>query len=712
MKLITASALALILLTTLSPPLHALVQFPGKIPGQAKLKSSAGKFFLGNDILLADFSYAGGKLQFQGLKADKTPIAAPGGELFIIKLKNGTTLPASQMTIVGRPVLSDIKADPKAFNLAGKEPGKALAATFTSPDKNIRVIWRAILRDGSHYLRQEMLISADKDTEMEEIIGMQYNILPDADSGEGIVVSGNTRGPLLISPKAFAALETPMALNTVEPAVNAPDNLKDKAQMAQGKWVRQTKLHKGETWEVSSVIGVIAPDQARRSFLAYIEREKAVSYRPFIHYNSWYELNIDRNNDPDPMKRMTEQQCVDVLKAWHDKLYTKRGANIDAFVWDDGWDEFNSLWDFHKGFPRGFKKLDEIGISQKAGIGAWLGPVGGYGSSKQQRLDHWNKIHPDNKINNFQLANPEYYNAFLNRCSQMVHDYDMRYFKFDGISAIFHATGPDTSRLEDAEGILTLTKDLRKKRGDLFINCTVGTWASPFWFRYADSIWRQENDWGNTGKGNSREKWITYRDRLVHEVFVKGAPYCPINSLMTHGLLISKSGGPGSMPMDIESIKKEMRCAFGSGSALQELYVDYALMNTLGENEVLWDELVKCIKWFRSNADVLDDTHWVGGNPWNEQSGEAEIYGWASWNPNKAVFALRNPDDKEQSLKTTLRKILDLPPNIKTKFTVKNAYDDQRELSGVTNKTIGSDDEITFTLNPFDVFVFDLKPTH
>lgn len=712
MKLIPVSFFAMISLATLAMPLHALVQFPGEQPGQAKITSSSGQFLLGNNILQAEFSYSGGKLQFKGLKAGKTPIAAPGGELFIIKLKDGTTLSASQMTLVGRPVLTDIKANPKALNLAGQEPGKALAATFTSPDKNIRVIWRAILRNGSHYLRQEMVISSAKDTEMEEIVGMQYNILPDAESGEGISISGNTRGPLLVGPKIFAALETPMALNTIEPAVNAPDDVKDKAQMAQGKWIRQATLHKGSVWEVSSVIGLLAPEQERRSFLAYLEREKAVSYRPFIHYNSWYELNINSNDNPDPLKRMTEQQCIDVVNAWNEKLYKKRGVNIDAFVWDDGWDDFNSLWGFHKGFPNGFKKLNAMAVSQKAGVGAWLGPVGGYGASKQLRLDHWNKTHPSNKINNFQLADPEYYNAFLGRCSQMVHDYDMRYFKFDGISTMAHATGPNTSRLEDAEGILTLVKDLRKQRGDLFINCTVGTWASPFWFRFADSIWRQKGDWGNTGKGDSREKWITYRDATVHEVFVEGAPFCPINSMMTHGLMITKNGAPGSMPKDIEGIKREMRCAFACGSAIQELYIDHDLMNSLGENEILWDELVKCIKWFRSNADVLDDTHWVGGNPWNEQTKQAEIYGWASWSPQKAVFALRNPDDKEQTIKTTLRKILDLPPHVKTQFQIKNAYDDQRELSGFTNKTIDPDKEIELKLNPFEVFVFNLKPTH
>ena len=158
-----------------------------------------------------------------------------------------------------------------------------------------------------------------------------------------------------------------------------------------------------------------------------MERERVMPYRPFIHYNSWYELNINRNNDSDPAKRMTEEQCLAVLKDWQEQFFQKRGMSIDAFVWDNGWDEFNSLWDFHKMFPQGFKRIDAAAGRQKAGIGTWLGPVGGYGASKGKRLAYWNVKHPDNKIGNFQLSNKEYFDAFVGRCSQMVKDYNMKY---------------------------------------------------------------------------------------------------------------------------------------------------------------------------------------------------------------------------------------------------------------------------------------------
>ena len=39
----------------------------------------------------------------------------------------------------------------------------------------------------------------------------------------------------------------------------------------------------------SFVIGVAPKDQLRRAFLYYLERERAHPYRPYLHYNSWYD---------------------------------------------------------------------------------------------------------------------------------------------------------------------------------------------------------------------------------------------------------------------------------------------------------------------------------------------------------------------------------------------------------------------------------------
>ncbi len=471
-----------------------------------------------------------------------------------------------------------------------------------------------------------------------------------------------------------------------------------------GVWQRKAPLPTGRrnAWRVTSVMGLLAPGQARRSFLAYVERERAVPYRPFVHYNDWYEIGIRVHDFQDPKKRTNEAMWLEVLDVWHKELFTKRHTRLDGFIIDDGWDDFNSLWGFHCGFPNGFSKLAKEAARQGAGLGTWLGPVGGYGASKRMRLAYWNREHPHNKIDNFQLSNPIYFDAFVARCRQMIQDYGMRYFKFDGISTKYHAKGP--ANIEDAEGILRVIAALRQAKPNVFINATVGTWASPFWYMHADSVWRQEDDFKQIGNaGDARDRWITYRDRLVHEVFVQGAPLCPINSLMTHGTIITQNGPPRVMSRDPENCRKEMRMAFGCGSALQEIYADHDLLSQQGG--LLWDELASCIAWVRRNTDVLPDTHWVGGNPWDGKDGS--IYGYAAWNRQKATLTLRNSSASPKTLTTTLRKVLDVPPGIKGTVTFRNSFEDQRLLPGLTGKAVDVDTPLTITMEPLEVMVLE-----
>jgi hypothetical protein len=123
------------------------------------------------------------------------------------------------------------------------------------------------------------------------------------------------------------------------------------------------------------------------------------------------------------------------------------------------------------------------------------------------------------------------------------------------------------------------------------------------------------------------------------------------------------------------------------------------------DNEAMWDELAKGVKWIRRNADVLDDVHWVGGNPWDNNEGN--IYGWASWNPTKATLGLRNSADQEKTLTTTLREVLDIPKDKKGTILFKDSYDDQRSIDGFTGKAVDIDQEVTFTLQPFEVLVYE-----
>lgn len=668
------------------------VIFPQKKqPGVAKITQKSNSYQLANKVLKASFINTGGKLYFNGCSELGLQ---PSTELFKVLLGDGKIITASEMKLEDVK-MATLAENPSAATASLRYAGKALEARFTYEE--LSIVWRAVLRNGSHYLRTEMDIQAAKDLPMKGIVAMNYLVAKNSAYTAPEVV-GNTRGAILASNHIFAGLETPMGLNSCKDEGNATH--------IEGLWRRNTTLKAGKTWNISSVVGLVAPKQLRRSFLAYSERERAVAWRPYPVYISWYELNIDRNNAQAPSYKgnMTVEQCADVVSHWKTHFYDKYQMAPKAFVWDDGWDQYGT-WAFNPNFPNGFDEPANEAKKMGTGIGAWLGPVGGYGQSGEYRRAYWRSK------GGMQLSNEDYYNFFIRCCTNMIDRYDFRFFKFDGISAQASAIGPDegTRGEENAEAIISIERAVRQKRPDIFLNTTVGTWASPFWFRFTDAVWRQEGDYGEAGdQGTDRERWITYRDRLVYQNFIQRSPVCPINTLMTHGFILSRWGAV-SKNMDYDGIVREMRCAFACGSGMVELYNDYKLMDEIKDNQgnagALWKDLAECIKWQQEQADVLPDAHWVGGNPWDGK--KANVYGWAAWNGKKSVLTLRNPSSSAQTFTTTLREALDIPAYVRGKITLTHAFN-QAELDGMPiNKAIDIDTPLVLNLPGSSVFIYN-----
>ena len=211
----------------------------------------------------------------------------------------------------------------------------------------------------------------------------------------------------------------------------------------------------------------------------------------------------------------------------------------------------------------------------------------------------------------------------------MVDQYGLNYFKFDGFGAGNNQVGP-LEYAADVDALLDLIVRLRRSKPDLFINPSTGSWPSPFWLLYADSIWRQGNDTNTGGEGSARQKWITYRDGQILSGVLARSPLYPVSSLMIHGVFINHSPltykGSYFDPKNIRptfdenEIAAEIRSFFATGVNLQELYIATDLMTPR-----TWDVLAEAARWARSNADIMPDTHHFVGDPLT-----GEVYGWAS----------------------------------------------------------------------------------
>ncbi|MEK6248545.1 MAG: hypothetical protein N2C12_10230, partial [Planctomycetales bacterium] len=420
-------------------------------------------------------------------------------------------------------------------------------------------------------------------------------------------------------------------------------------------------------------MGVVPAGQLRRGFLYYLERRRAHPYRQFLHYNNWYDVFLGRH-----IERIKESECLDAINYFGTELTKKRGVKIEGFVWDDGWDncatlgkDSQSLWGFHRGFPNGFKNLISAAAKYDAAQGVWMSPWGGYASAKDKRIAYGKTRGLETNSGGFSMAGPNYQKVYRDVCLDMMRNNGINFFKFDGMGGGVQSEGSGNN--DDVDAVLELTKILRKEKPDVFISATIGTWASPFWLLYADSIWRQGADNALYGKGNTRQQWLTYRDKLCYERIVQLGPLYPLNSLMLHGVLIGKRKGrsPSRLAFDEKSVGDEAWSFFGSGTCLQELYIAPHVMT-----DKMTDYLANAANWARKNSTVLVDTHWIGGNP-----GKEEVYGWASWKPGKGIIVLRNPSDKPQDFSITPEQALQLPKGIKGKMTINPVYPKARKLA-------------------------------
>jgi hypothetical protein len=136
---------------------------------------------------------------------------------------------------------------------------------------------------------------------------------------------------------------------------------------------------------------------------------------------------------------------------------------------------------------------------------------------------------------------------------------------------------------------------------------------------------------------------------------------------------------------------------FATGTELQEMYITPSLMTSAD-----WDTLAEAAKWSRSNAAMLVDTHWVGGDPrW------LEVYGWAAWSPQKASLTLRNPSAQPQDLAIDIGDAFELPGSAARAFVAHSPWAADRSQPSIE---LEAGKTHTFHLAPFQVLTLEAIP--
>jgi hypothetical protein len=641
---------------------------------EAHYGANGDELSLSNDAMAAVWSVTNGSLRavrMHDVRGGSDLRVAPYA--FALTLADGSVLASDHLRVVRGPVAEPLAARHGASRLisrlAERQAGRQVTVVLEDTAGKLRASWRAVLRDGSPYVRQEVMLEA-----LGEPLAVREISLIDLHATDA-KVSGTVKGSPIVAGTWYMGFEHPLSASSID------------GDRARCVLPRELPLRPGVPFTVSSVIGVTRPGQLRRDFLRYVERERAHPYRPFLHYNSWYDIGY--------FSKYNEADALAVIEAFGTELKKKRGVVLSSFLFDDGWDDPATLWGFHSGFPNGFAPLRETAARYGTAPGVWMSPWGGYGKPKAERIANGQAQGFETNKGGFALSGPKYYARFRETCLSMIRRYGVNQFKIDGTGNASSAF-PGSAFDSDFDAAITLIGELRAEKPDLYVNLTTGTYPSPFWLRYADSIWRGGEDHDFAGVGSNRQQWITYRDGETFRGVVSRGSLFPLNALMLHGMIYAKR----AYKLDTDpsgDFTDEIRAYFGTGTQLQEMYITPSLLSPRN-----WDTLAEAANWARRNGDILLDTHWIGGDP-----RKLEAYGHAAWSLRGGILSLRNPSDKPQSIAIDVERAFELPEAAARSYTARSPWAEDSVRAPIL---VRAGTEHVFELEPFEVLTLEADP--
>ncbi len=439
-----------------------------------------------------------------------------------------------------------------------------------------------------------------------------------------------------------------------------------------------------------------------QTFMSYVKTIEIVPPHPYLLYNSWYDLRNPAIADGDS-GIMNEQNTLQAIESLKTHLYDKYDIHLNGFVLDDGWDNYNRVWEIDSTrFPHGFSPLVEALNGMNTRLGLWASPFGGY-SNRDLRVK-WAAEHGYETTGDYlDLAGPKYKAYFQKMMDEYAKVYHIGYFKWDGLLLASNSPGNGHlpgiySREEELKDYIDIMKSVRKVNPDIFLNITSGTWLSPWWLRYANCIWMQGEDYGyqeSVPSINDRDKAILYKDAVLWDNFRKSHLLFPVSGLMTHGIIRGRYNLLGGVNESLASFSDEAMMYFGRGVMMWELYVTPDLLSS-GE----WSAIASAIKWAKANQSVLDNTRMVLGDP-----NKRHVYGYIHLTKEKGILLLRNPYITDQNVDLKLTPNLgDIDP--KKEYYVKVIY----PYNYIFPKPVKVNQVLSFNLDGYEVLTAELIP--
>ncbi|MBN2356329.1 alpha-galactosidase, partial [candidate division KSB1 bacterium] len=451
------------------------------------------------------------------------------------------------------------------------------------------------------------------------------------------------------------------------------------------------------------VVSALTPDEyVKLWFSSYLDDIRVAPLKPYTLYNSWYDLRSPEYPRVPPENVMSEETSRKMIDLLRTNMVEKHGIHLDAFVLDDGWDVYKSDWALRpEQFPNGLAPLTAALQKMGTHLGIWIGPTGGY-SLRKWRIDWMRENGYELVGNQLCVAGVKYKALLQKRVADFARKDGVNYFKWDGIQ--FSCSEPDHghpidiySRRAVLQSMIDLCHTAREHNPEMFLNITSGTWLSPWWVQYANTIWMDGQDYGyaDVPSISQRDGAITYRDFVLYEDFHIKDLWFPIANLMTHGIIKGKLQLLGSAEEPLDKFTDDVLLYFARGVAMYELYISPDIL-TEGE----WDAISGCIAWARDRFPVLMQTEMIGGNPMQRRT-----YGYVHFKDDRGIIAARNPFIESAELTVPLSPAYGLNPTAKD-LVLERIYP-TRWISPRVYRTC---DDIILPLEGYETAVYELYP--
>ncbi len=389
-------------------------------------------------------------------------------------------------------------------------------------------------------------------------------------------------------------------------------------------------------------------DAMRRSFFNYISAiARPSKFR--IQYNSWYDNMLD----------IDSERIKDSFTQVHDGLKAAGLRDLDCYVVDDGWVEYEKplLWEFNKKFPNGFEPESKLTKSLDSKFGVWFGPRGGYSKQtiKFARLLKKIGYHVNNRSYDICTGDKHYIKDLCDKMASFCTKYNVEYFKIDGFAKCPCRAKKHNHPKAKGEGITFYTflweewikgfERIRETNPDVCLNITSYAHCSPWFLKWVDFLWMNNAaDMGYDGSWDNLAMCLTYRDGKYRDFYETRQLQFPAAYLYNHEPcyafknINSKSEGAKNATVTYtdEQFRTYLKCCMMRGSGLAELYFSPGMMD--GSK---WNIAAEVLTWAEKNFDILCTSQFFGGVP-----EKGEVYGYSAAKDGQYIVMIRNSGDK------------------------------------------------------------------